>query len=265
MHQLDAEGVEAFRMYPCLYLSRDYSPHFAARFSHQVQQPSLYQEVLDVYLQRKGALIDGIALASSCLLIHREWCLALGGFRDEFKGHGCEDFDLIHRLAAFYPVGARPADYAVDIKCSFPAGYEGFRRYFSYYAIPHLFTGQFLLHQWHPRPFIHSYHRRKQGNETLFADILQSRELSLPAFSGGHLPSEAISQLFDTKPSIERPPLPALDQFLRVQMSNHGFVPELCPGLFYAPLVRLKFSDRLWRKLRKLCSNPKGFFRDIKR
>ncbi|WP_257288765.1 hypothetical protein, partial [Endozoicomonas sp. SESOKO2] len=73
--------------------------HFKAEFFKPVLQQALYQEAFESWFRGEVCKVDGIALASSCLLIHREWFLAMGAFRQAFAGHGYEDFDLIHRLA----------------------------------------------------------------------------------------------------------------------------------------------------------------------
>ncbi|WP_422134131.1 glycosyltransferase [Endozoicomonas sp. ALD040] len=262
VRELSLEGPLAFRMFPCLYLSQRYSAHFTAEFFKPVLQQALYQEAFESWFRGEVCKVDGIALASSCLLINREWFLAIGGFRQAFAGHGYEDFDLIHRLAMYYPVGKRPADYPVDVKSQFPGDYRGFRRYFSYYAVPHLFNGSFLLHQWHPRPLTRQYHRKRKENEACFAEILKDATVTLPEpLPGFQADAEILAVLkngvFDSDTVLSDFPC-----WLREQQILNGFPVEEYPGLFHFQAGVRKKNGGFWRKLRKLILNPRAFFQD---
>ena len=251
---------QIFYMFPCLYLSQDYSAQLT------VQPPFTlpnYQLILESYLRGERDRVDGIALASSCLLINRQWFLAIGGFRNEFIGHGYEDFELIHRLTTFYPIAEKPADYWLDIKNPFPAHYQGFRRYFSFYAVPHLFIGEFLLHQWHPRPLTRQYHRKRKDNERHFSALVNDNESvspSLPKFSANtHIFALLQQGAIDNKVG-----LPDFSAWLQIQQQSHGFAYADYPGLFYAQRSTTKQQNGLQRKIRKLLLNPHAFFRDSK-
>ena len=225
MHRLamEEEGVSAFRMFPCLYLAQSYASGFSKQFSTLSSQSHLYSEVLSSYLLGELTQVDGIALASSCLLMRRDWFMALGGFSNEFAGHGCEDFDLIHRLAAFYPVGSKPDDYSVDAKHQFPGSYQGFRRYYSYYALPHLFEGNFLLHQWHPRPLAKAYHRKRKENEALFKEVLDFPQLRLPKPLQGELCSKEVADALAKIPFDSNKALPEFQTWIRQLQVDNGF------------------------------------------
>ena len=263
---LEKEGPQAFRMFPCLYLSKSYSQVFAESFKCRELQRQLYLDTLDSYLGGELSRIDGIALASSCLLMQREWFLALGGFRDCFAGHGCEDFDLIHRLSAFYPLGKRPQDYAIDEKSRFPGDYQGFRSYYSRYAFSFLLDKQFLLHQWHPRPQMKNYHRRRLKNESLFQEILKAPVLELPRARGGsemsnetcHLLAKGGENFASTKQLLP------FRKWLHEQLLVYGYQPGNCPGLFYLQKGASP-SGVILRKFCKLVFKPKLFFRDMLR
>ncbi len=262
VRELISEGVQAFRMFPCFYLSQQYSARFAAAFVKPALQSILYRDVLESYLRGEVRKVDGIALASSCLLINREWFLAIGGFRQAFAGHGCEDFDLIHRLAAFYPIGQRPDDYFKDTKSQFPADYRGFRRYYSFYAVPSLFRGAFLLHQWHPRPLTRLYHRKRKVNEARFAEILREPVLALPKPLPGYSTGGRVSHLLTSGVVSSEHKLADFYQWLRVQQEQAGYPVSQYPGFFRYQAGVKKASGSPWRKCRKLLLNPRAFFRD---
>lgn len=236
MYFLARIGKQAFDMYPCLYLSCGYSK----------QMPIDYEQCLVSYLSGENDVVDGIALASSCLLINKLWFCQLQGFDERFFGHGGEDLELIHRLILHYPVMPRPDDYHLNVKCQHPGGYKGFRAYASYYSVEHLFTRHFLVHRWHPRPLTHKYHRRRVNNDRLLELCLMNC----------HLISTPL-------PCVLKPDISS-DSFIewlgRVQQ-HFDFDKERFPGL-YRHTVKVQRDQTVWRKIRKLYLNPKLFFRD---
>ncbi len=188
--------------------------------------------------------------------------MAIGGFRETFTGHGCEDFDLIHRLSAFYSIGKRPDDYSDDTKSQFPADYRGFRRYFSFYAVPHLFRGLFLLHQWHPRPLARQYHRKRKVNEALFAEILRESTLTLPKPLAGRFTGGKVLSALNSGAVCFEHKLAGFDQWLQEQQEQAGYPVSRYPGFFCYGVGVKKAPGSLWRKVRKLLLNPSVFFRD---
>ncbi|MCZ0216550.1 galactosyltransferase-related protein [Escherichia coli] len=230
-------GVNAFEMYPCLYLTKEETEQFDGDF----------QGCLESFLRGENHRVEGIALASSCLLLNREWFLQLGGFDERFVGHGGEDLELIDRLCQHYPIGPRPADYGLNIKAQHPGDYQGFRRYFSYYALPHLFAGRFLVHQWHPRPLTHPYHKRRAGNDALLEQMLANPgPLKGPVIPCNDLNGE----------------LPDFREWMIRLQEEAGYPVSEYPGLLrWKDGVTVKRP--LWRKMRKLYLNPKAFFKDM--
>ncbi|MNZ23630.1 putative glycosyltransferase involved in capsule biosynthesis [compost metagenome] len=234
-------SLQHFDMFPCLYLTKEETERFDGDF----------QGCLESFLRGENHRVEGIALASSCLLMNREWFLQLGGFDEQFVGHGGEDLELIDRLTRHYPIGPRPDDYALNIKAQHPGDYQGFRRYFSYYALPHLFAGRFLVHQWHPRPLTHPYHKRRAGNDQLLEQMLSRSEAERGPLKGPVVPCNDLNgELPDFR-----------EWMIRVQ-EEAGYPVSEYPGL-------LRWQDGitlrrpLWRKVRKLYLNPRAFFRDM--
>ncbi|MDR7019301.1 galactosyltransferase-related protein [Aeromonas salmonicida] len=234
-------GKNAFEMYPCLYLTKEETERFDGDF----------QGCLESFLRGENHRVEGIALASSCLLLNREWFLQLGGFDEQFVGHGGEDLELIDRLTRHYPIGPRPDDYGLNIKAQHPGDYQGFRRYFSYYALPHLFAGRFLVHQWHPRPLTHPYHKRRAGNDQLLEQMLSRSESERGSLKGPIVPCNDLNG-----------ELPDFREWMIRLQEEAGYPVRDYPGL-------LRWQDGigpkrpLWRKLRKLYLNPRAFFRDM--
>jgi len=235
--EIGESAPHSFEMYPCLYLTKEETERFDGDF----------QGCLESFLRGENHRVEGIALASSCLLLNREWFLQLGGFDERFVGHGGEDLELIDRLCQHYPIGPRPADYGLNIKAQHPGDYQGFRRYFSYYALPHLFAGRFLVHQWHPRPLTHPYHKRRAGNDALLEQMLANPgPLKGPVIPCNDLNGE----------------LPDFREWMIRLQEEAGYPVSEYPGLLrWKDGVTVKRP--LWRKMRKLYLNPKAFFKDM--
>ncbi|WP_254202962.1 galactosyltransferase-related protein [Aeromonas sp. FDAARGOS 1404] len=235
-------GQPSFEMYPCLYLTKEETERFDGDF----------QGCLESFLRGESHRVEGIALASSCLLINREWFLQLGGFDEQFVGHGGEDLELIDRLTRHYPIGPRPDDYALNIKAQHPGDYQGFRRYFSYYALPHLFAGRFLVHQWHPRPLTHPYHKRRANNDQLLEQMLARSEAERGPLKGPAVPCNDLGG-----------ELPDFREWMIRLQEEAGYPVSEYPGL-----LRWQEGGQrkrpLWRKLRKLYLNPRAFFADMR-
>ncbi len=228
----EAQAPEAFLPIPCLFLTEA---------GTQRRRP------LDEYL--RSALAgenDWVQhVGHSAVVVHREHFLKLGGYRAEYRGHGCEDFDLLHRLVSFHPMGKRAADYYTDHKTRFPGDYRGFRAYFAYYSLPHLFDGPYTAHQWHPRPLTRPYYRRRLENEQLLQQAMRAHDAD------------------DGVWSAERPPeLPPIAEVIADLQSKHGFPVDAYPGLFrWRDGVELP-PHTARSKLRKLYLQPAAFFRD---
>ncbi|WP_236761041.1 galactosyltransferase-related protein [Aeromonas veronii] len=239
--KLNKSAMQAFYMYPCLYLTKEETERFEGDF----------QGCLESFLRGENHRVEGIALASSCLLMNREWFLQLGGFDEQFVGHGGEDLELIDRLTRHYPIGPRPDDYALNIKAQHPGDYQGFRRYFSYYALPHLFAGRFLVHQWHPRPLTHPYHKRRVNNDQLLEQMLARSEAERGPLKGPVVPCDDLGG-----------ELPEFREWMIRLQEEAGYPVSEYPGLLrWQEGVQRKRP--LWRKLRKLYLNPRAFFRDM--
>lgn len=231
-------GPHAFLMFPFLYLTRGMTASFSGNFS----------DCLDSYLKGENHKVEAIALSTCCLLLNRQHFLDLGGFNESYRGHGCEDFDLVHKLCTLYPSCQRPADYYLDEKQRFPVHYQGFRRYFAYFALPHLFTGDFVLHQWHPRPPI-AYHKQRNHNEALLQEEMRR-------FDVAHLSANGLL-------SGNLPAAPEMEAFITDILVQHGYSPDQYPGLFHWQ-KGVREHGVFTRKLNKFLRDPLKFVKDSK-
>ena len=168
-------GPTDFLMAPCLYLSEQGTARL--RF---VGAPVDLSPHLASALGGDNAMVDHFAVSTSTVVVAAAHFRRLGGNRAEYAGHGCEDFDMLHRLASYSPRGRRPADYYVDQRTRFPGDYQGFRAYFLQYALPHVFGDLLTAHLWHPRPIHRRYFRQREHNEALLQAKMREHD-ALPA------------------------------------------------------------------------------------
>ncbi|WP_338590433.1 glycosyltransferase [Shewanella khirikhana] len=236
---LALQGVQAFEMYPCIYLSQKVA---VAEYDNG----ALFIEALQGLMKGHYSKAEGIALASSCLLVNRQWFNTLGGFDARFVGHGGEDLDLVHRLCLHFSAGERPDDYAQNLKSQFVGDARGFRRYALCYALPHLFEGRFLLHRWHPRPLSRTYHRQSAPNDIRLAARLGESEQFEVLKAQVDMPADWQQGFRDWLADLQQQKGWPVDEF---------------PGLF--ALAKGENIPRPVRnKLRKLLINPRLFFID---
>ena len=105
------------------------------------------------------ARLQSVAYGSSAMVVNRHHYLSVGGHDPRFTGHGAEDYDLLHRLAALAPKGPRSHDYFTDYKDNNIRHYWGFRPFFALYGLDLLPRGVHLVHLWHPRRMEKGYFR----------------------------------------------------------------------------------------------------------
>ncbi|WP_298774445.1 glycosyltransferase [uncultured Shewanella sp.] len=237
---------KAFDMFPCFYLTQN------ASLNQNTNNLSPSDYLLS-YMQGENSIIEGIALASSCLLVNKTWFNRLGGFDESFVGHGGEDLYFICQLAWHFPCAPLPTDFKKNIKALHPGDYKGFRRYLSLYALEHLFKQHFFVHLWHPRPLTQHYYRRRKYNDVYLIKKIQDLLINQPE------PLNNIHAGFVNKDfRIEHQ---YLDWLIEKQQEYHWAYPKY-NGLFcwqqHAVIKR-----PLWRKIRKLYINPKLFTRDF--
>lgn len=110
-----------------------------------------------------GTLFEFVAPYSNTFLIHRDMFSLSGGYCDEFRGHGSEDFEFLIRLAKLTtnvpPSAALDKDFYGPLKESFWGNkdYVGFRRYLEVFTLPYESLGLKAFHMWHEKPASKGY------------------------------------------------------------------------------------------------------------
>ncbi len=246
----------AFLMIPCLYVTRAATP--------RLSRPRIdLKPYLASYLAGENHLIENIAVSTSTVVVKRDHFLRLGGNRPEYQGHGCEDFDLLHRLASYWPRGTKPADYYLDERTKFPADYRGFRGYLAGYSLPHLFGGPCTAHLWHARPIARSYFRQRERNEALLQTNMRAHDAgraAVPLVGQGALNAALLAAPWKTTD----PSPPSTRELIRDLMRSAGRDPAVDVGLMrLKPGVRISNGARRG-KLKKLLLRPRQFLEDTK-
>ena len=252
-----ATDPTSFLMIPCLYATKAASKILAGG-------PIDLAPYVASYLSGENHLIDNIAVSTSTVVVRRAHFLRLGGNRPEYQGHGCEDFDLLHRLASYSPLGAKPADYYLDERNRFPADYRGFRAYLARYSLPLLFDGPLTAHLWHPRPVVRKYFRQRQKNEALLQDNMRAHDAGRPL--PPPLPGVEVPPVpaLPAPWSTTSPPPPPMREWIRELLVRTRHDPERAIGMTrWQPGVTKPHGSRRG-KLKKLITRPRQFFEDSK-
>jgi len=238
-----------FLVIPSLFLTREATERIAFTGDPVDLQPALAS-----MLAGDNDIVANVAFTH--LAIARSHFLRMGGNRPEYRGHGCEDFDLLHRLASHRPLGKRPADYYTDVRTMFPGDYGGFRAYLARYALPHLFTGPYTAHLWHSRPIRRRYFRRRHDNEALLQQFMHRHDAG----------DDPVPRAQDPLPvpwqdeGAEEPP--PIGDFLTELMARHGLTVATHPGLFRWRAGVQAPRGTATARLRKLIMRPREFFAD---
>ena len=159
----------AFTIYPCLYLSESKTKLIEKKMLNN----KIFENTKHRYMEGFNDEVLYLAVNTSTILVNKEHFFNIGAYNEVYKGHGYEDFELIHRLYMAYPIVQREDDYVMDFKTPFPQRYKGFRQYFAYYALPNFFKGNYTLHLWHPRPLTKKYYRQREVNLEYFIAHLE--------------------------------------------------------------------------------------------
>jgi predicted glycosyltransferase involved in capsule biosynthesis len=164
---------------PCIYLSEDASRKY-------VDSLIGIHDIYESYLSRDTDIIAMVAPASSCLIARKHFYLSEGGVRDEFFGHGYEDFELMNRLAIKSRKFHRSHDYYSHEFKYDSLEYKGYRTFFAMFGRRNLAEKLFYIHLYHPTVNNPAYKKRNKDNKIIFEKLLKDfdiKKISPPALS----------------------------------------------------------------------------------
>lgn len=157
-----ATKPENFFCVPVAFLTEAATEHFMQAF-HQEQEAWCFRDRLKLPIENLQFLVQG----SSCIVMNRDDLLSIGGHDEGFKGHGAEDFELLHRLSCRFPIAKKPPEYERNMGSGTVKEYRGFRAYFALYGEQCRQAGCTLVHLWHPKRKGFGYYRHKQNFKRL--------------------------------------------------------------------------------------------------
>ncbi|WP_104721719.1 capsular polysaccharide export protein, LipB/KpsS family, partial [Helicobacter mesocricetorum] len=197
------------------------------------------------FLKGENHLVESLSANSSAIILEKQYFKSLGGFREDFLGHGGEDFEFLHRLAAFNPHSLKPKDYYTDVRHQFLGDARGFRAYLSFYSLPYFFKDLVLLHRWHSRPLTSAFYFRRKPNEALLLESMRSFDLQ-----------NASCVWLSHNPSQD------LCFFILSLMNDYGYKREDYSGFFHLGEGVKPRKKPIGGKIRKFLTRPKEFFSD---
>jgi predicted glycosyltransferase involved in capsule biosynthesis len=161
-------------------------------------------------------------MATSTILCNKQHFLEIGAFDEEFVGHMGEDLELLNRLSIVYGKFPFEADHCENWPSKVAAELKGFRKHFINYSVPHLKQKLFTTHLHHNTHIGSKYKNKNEKNLNLLLNKLRSRPV-------------------------------------RITSTNNHILPSY---LNAAPVITLPKKEVFKKKLRKLLTNPKKFFKD---
>lgn len=224
-------GNKHFILLPFLYLSKKGTKEFEKNKNLEILKIS--------YLKGSNELVESISLNSSAMAVKKSYLESVGLFNTEFKGHGGEDFELIHRLIANNPIAKKPNDYYINETSSIVANLKGFRKYMAYYTLPLFFEDLILIHRWHDRPLFNKFYLKKSKNQTQLVKLMQKYDRENNVW-------------LEQKEALE------FNEFIKRLLKKHSYDSNIYNGMFK---INRK-NKSLKNKIRKLMTNPKKFIKD---
>jgi predicted glycosyltransferase involved in capsule biosynthesis len=147
-------------MAPCIYLS--------SVGNNLLRTPEDVKRVVDNALVNPYNSIMHWALPSSVMSFRRSDYWAIGGFHEEYRGHGYEDFDFMLRFAISKGLIKPSDDLLIDCVYRAPLLASGFRAELGRLCIPNLFDGKIAIHLHHGNYKNSSYRKRRVKNAEIF-------------------------------------------------------------------------------------------------
>lgn len=199
----DAINGDGFSMAPCIYLSPKGTREV---FNNRI-------ELIKRYLNFSVNEVMHMAMPSSVVVLRRKDYLAIGGFCEEYVGHGYEDFDFLIRLSLYKKRPINKKQILVDKVYRAPLLSEGFRSELAKFCVKNLLDGNIVFHLFHKKRNNEKYYKERYLNKerfnfllsSLVSDSLSNNEVTLVEFfikacKDRNLNYLDFSALFDARP-----------------------------------------------------------------
>ncbi len=149
-------------MAPCVYLS-DAGTQFLC-------DGGKLEDIVESALSFEPKYVMHWAMPSSVMALSTEDYRAIGGFDEQYEGHGYEDLDFMLRFALAKGMVEESADLLVDRTYRAPLLSEGFRSALSPICMDNLLKGNVALHLFHGKDKEEPYHQRRADNASVFQE-----------------------------------------------------------------------------------------------
>lgn len=146
-------------MFPCLYLSKSGS---------KLISKTSAAEFKDHYYDFRRDLILHLAFPCSIVLCDMASVREIGGFDEQFIGHGYEDFDFMLRLFQHKGLIEYSADILVDEPYLAPLMSVGLRAVLAKPFLDSLIQSVYFLHNFHKKDKEDYYYKKRANNKDLF-------------------------------------------------------------------------------------------------
>ncbi|EAH8788850.1 glycosyltransferase [Campylobacter jejuni] len=153
-----------FIILSCLYLSRKGSREI---FKHT------REEMFDKYIAFRKDLYLHLASPSANIFMKKTDYFNIGGFDEEFIGHGGEDFEFMIKLALYKNVIKPTKDLMLNKFYKAPLLSEGFRKYLSFSGLPYFFDKKIVFHLHHNRSKLRGYFKQYHKNSNLLQEKIK--------------------------------------------------------------------------------------------
>lgn len=231
------EKEDEFFLLPCLYLSKE-----GSEFLNSVDEALWDTLAQNDILRAEKKIVQNLATVSSVLVVNKQKFLELGGFDENFLGHGYEDFDFLARLMLkTLSFEKMPRNLAYDARNWNFDTYEGFRAFFSILGYESMFLGLYALHFYHEAINQNGYFDNREKNHTLFFKRLKLYEKEYKNLEN--------QRFISLKHLAYKPYLYELKH-----SKNEG-----------KNILKIYISHlKIYRLFRKFISSPKLFFKDMR-
>ncbi|MEG0938547.1 galactosyltransferase-related protein [Comamonas sp.] len=146
-------------MAPCLYLSE--------KGSKEIRKYADSKVLWKKYLNFHSAQFMHLAMPSSVILLHAEDYSKIGGFDEEYQGHGFEDFDFMVRLWSG-SIELSKSDISTNDPYRAPMLGYGFRGRLARLCYQSLINDVIAMHIYHPSEKKEKYYQARINNFDLF-------------------------------------------------------------------------------------------------
>lgn len=128
-----------------------------------------------IYINSNPDDLKFFVQGSSAIVCNRENFINIGGHNEYYKGHGAEDFELLHRLAHAYPIAQKPPDYSTNMGSGNIKEYRGFRAYFALYGLECKNRSIFLVHLFHEKRKTWGYYQSSRKNFQMLKQLMEQK------------------------------------------------------------------------------------------